>query len=64
MAEVRQVVMDKPEPSKEIQEILHERCNLQREKYGPNWKRILAKEMAEKQRSVLENIARLGRGHG
>lgn len=58
-----QVVMDKSEPSKEVQEILHEWCNLQREKYGPQWKRILAKEMAEKQKPVIDRILGLPRGN-
>lgn len=36
------------EPTPEVKEILREFCRIQQEKYGPGWKKILAKEMTEK----------------
>jgi hypothetical protein len=54
------VVTEKPSP--EVQDVLRKWCNLQRQKYGPLWKRKLAKEMAAKQKPVLDKILGLPRG--
>lgn len=35
-------------PTAEVKAILKEFCKINKEKYGDNWKEILAKEMAEK----------------
>lgn len=43
-------------PSPEVRAILKEFCNIQRAKYGPDWKAILAAEMAAKSRPVLERL--------
>lgn len=47
------------EPSPEVKAILKEFCNMQRAKYGPDWKKILAAEMTEKTMPVI--LALLGR---
>jgi hypothetical protein len=51
----------RPEPSPEVRAILKEFCRLQREKYGPEWTRILAKEMAEKTAPYAHAILNMGR---
>lgn len=50
---------DRKEPSPEVKKILGEFCRLQREKYGPDWKRVLAGEMAEQAKPGIEAILRL-----
>lgn len=35
------------QPSSEVKAIIKEWVDMQRDKYGPNWKEILSKEMAE-----------------
>jgi len=40
-------------PSPEVKAILKEWCEMQRAKYGPDWKRILANEMAAKSAPIL-----------
>lgn len=40
--------MPNQEPSPEVKDIIKEWCRLNEVKYGPEWKKILAKEMAEK----------------
>lgn len=46
-------------PSPEVKAIIGEFCRIQREKYGPNWKRILAEEMAAKTAPVLQKFIEL-----
>lgn len=36
------------QPSPEVKALLKEWCKMQEEKYGPDWKKVLAKEMAAK----------------
>jgi hypothetical protein len=48
-----------PEPSPEVKAIIREFCDIQRAKYGPDWKKILAKEMAEKSKPFLEALLKL-----
>lgn len=43
-------------PSPEVKAIIGEFCRIQREKYGPDWKRILAEEMAAQTRPFLEKV--------
>jgi len=45
-----------PEGSPEVKKILGEFCRIQREKYGSDWKAILAKEMVDKSRPFLEAL--------
>jgi hypothetical protein len=49
----------RPEPSPEVKKIIGEFCRIQREKYGEDWKKILAKEMAAKTTPVLEALLKL-----
>jgi len=51
-------------PSPEVRAILKQFCDIQREKYGPDWKRILAKEMTEKTAPVIDKLLSLGRPRG
>lgn len=44
------------EASPEVKAIIKEWCEMQRVKYGPDWKRILATEMAEKSAPVLSAL--------
>jgi hypothetical protein len=46
-------------PSPEVRAILKAFCEKQREKYGEDWKKILAKEMAEKTTPVLLALQKL-----
>lgn len=46
-------------PSAEVKAILKEFCELQRAKYGPDWKKILAAEMALKSAPVLRRLLEL-----
>lgn len=46
----------RPEPSPEVKKILGEFVRVNREKYGPNWKAILAKEMEEKSAPFLQAL--------
>ncbi|WP_439398690.1 hypothetical protein ACRQ5Q_15085 [Bradyrhizobium sp. PMVTL-01] len=39
--------------------LIGEFCRIQREKYGPDWKRILAEEMAAKSTPVLQKLIEL-----
>jgi putative transposase len=50
----------RPEPSPEVKAILKKFCDIQREKYGPDWKKILAAEMAEKSRPFVETMFNAG----
>ena len=43
-------------PSPELKALLAEFCRIQREKYGPDWKAVLAKEMADKTAPVVEGL--------
>ena len=43
-------------PSPEVRKILKDFCSIQEEKYGPEWKTILAKEMAEKSTPFLNAL--------
>lgn len=49
------------EPSPEVRAVLREFCKIQREKYGPDWKRIFAKEMTEKTAPYIDAILKLGK---
>lgn len=49
-----------PAPSPEVRAILKRFCDLQRAKYGPEWKRLLAAEMAEKTTPILLGLFRMG----
>jgi hypothetical protein len=51
--------MGRAEPSAEVKKILGEFCRIQRDKYGPDWKKILAKEMADQSRPFLEALVAL-----
>jgi hypothetical protein len=48
-----------PEPSPEVKAILKEFCDIQRAKYGPDWKKNLAAEMAAKSAPFLEELLKL-----
>ncbi len=50
---------ERPVPSPEVRAILKEFCKKQEEKYGPDWKKILAAEMAEKTTPVLLALQKL-----
>jgi len=52
---------EKPLP--EVRAILKEWCDMQRMKYGPDWKRILAREMVEKQAPVIDKLFALAGPH-
>lgn len=41
--------------------MLRKFCAIQREKYGPDWKRILAKEMTDQSMPVLKMLLNLKR---
>lgn len=43
-------------PSPEAKAIIKQWCDLNREKYGPDWKNILAKQMADASRPYLEAL--------
>jgi hypothetical protein len=47
--------------SPEVRTMLREFCKIQREKYGPDWKRILAKEMTEKTAPYVDAILKLSK---
>ena len=49
----------RPEPSPVVKKIIGEFVRVNREKYGPDWKKILAKEMADQSRPVLEALLKL-----
>jgi len=51
------------QPSPEIRAVLKKFCDVQQEKYGPDWKRILARQMAEEFRSHIEKILTVGAPH-
>lgn len=43
-----------PEPSPEVRKLIGQWAKMQHEKYGENWKEILAKEMADKTAPLLK----------
>ena len=47
------------EPSPEVKAILKTWCDMQRDKYGPDWKKILAAEMAKASMPYVNAILRL-----
>ncbi len=49
----------KPEPSPEVRAMMQEFVRINKEKYGPDWKNILAKQMAEKAVPVLSKLLEL-----
>lgn len=51
----------KPEPSPEVRAVISEFCKVQRAKYGPDWKKILAREMADASRPYVEAILKMGK---
>jgi hypothetical protein len=51
----------RPPPSPEVKAAIKKFVDLQREKYGPDWKKILAAEMAAKTAPVLEALLKLGK---
>lgn len=48
-----------PEVSAEVKALLKGWCRMQEEKYGEDWKNILAKDMADKTLNDLAEIQRL-----
>jgi hypothetical protein len=54
--------MTLPPPSPEVKAILKEWCDMQREKYGPDWKNILAKEMSERTGPVIDALLQATKG--
>ena len=46
--------LNKPTPSPEVKALLREFCEIQRAKYGENWKEILSKEMAKNTTDALK----------
>ena len=46
-------------PSTEVKKIVGEFVRIQSEKYGPDWKKIIAKEMADQTRPFLEALLKL-----
>lgn len=49
------------EPSPEAKAAVREFCKLQREKYGPEWKKILAAEMAKASEPYVKAILNMGK---
>ena len=47
------------EPSPEVKAVLKEFCEVQRAKYGPDWKKILAAEMTKASMPYINAILRL-----
>ena len=45
--------MTRPVPSPEVKALISQWVKMQRAKYGPNWKEIVAKEMVEKTAPML-----------
>ena len=43
----------------EVKKILKSWCDMQREKYGDNWKEIVAKQMTEKTAPTIEKLLKL-----
>lgn len=50
-------------PSPETKAIVKEWCEMQRAKYGPDWKRVVAKQMSDAATPYVEAILKLG-NHG
>ena len=48
--------MSAVKPSSEVKKAIGEFVRVQREKYGDDWKAILAKEMAEKSAPLLQAL--------
>lgn len=51
--------MTRPKPSPEVRAMLAEFARINREKYGENWKEIVAKEIAERTAPVLSALLKL-----
>jgi hypothetical protein len=49
------------EPSPEVKKVISEFVRVQREKYGEDWKAILAKEMAEKTAPFVQAFLKGGK---
>lgn len=49
----------RPTPSPEVRAMLAEFVRLNREKYGENWKEIVAAEIAEKSALVIAGLTKL-----
>lgn len=49
------------EPSPEVKAIIREFCRVNREKYGPDWKRIVAQQMAKASEPYVEAILNMGK---
>ena len=47
------------EPSPEVKSILKEFVRVQRDKHGPDWKRVVAADMAKKTTPVIEALLQL-----
>jgi hypothetical protein len=52
----------RPTPSPAVRAMLSEFVRINRERYGENWKEIVAKEMAAKTAPVLEALLKLRKG--
>lgn len=50
--------MNPPHP--EVRAVMKEFCDVQRARYGPDWKKILAKQMADASRTYVEQIIKMG----
>ena len=49
------------EPSPEVKALLKEWCRVEREKYGPDWKKIVAKQMADASMPYVNAILQMGK---
>ena len=53
--------MSKPDLSPEIKALIKQWCDMQKEKYGENWKEILAEKMAKETMKKLQPLFELQR---
>lgn len=49
------------EPSPEVKALIKEFCRVEREKHGPEWKKILAKQMAKASEPYVKAILNMGK---
>lgn len=55
---------ERKEPSPEVRAIIKKFVEVNREKYGPDWKKIVSKQMADASRPYVEAILKMGKKHG
>ena len=48
-------------PSPEVKALIKEWCDLERAKYGPDWKKIVAKQMAKASEPYVAAILNMGK---